>query len=678
MTESQKVLSDIVTFAKYSRHREDLNRRENWTEIVDRVEKMHLDRYGLSALTMRNGSNVFDKVRQKLVMPSMRSLQFAGKAIESNESRIFNCAFTNIDSKEAFREIFFLLLGGTGVGYSVQWRHVSVLPVIFRTGGQIDYEIPDDIEGWARALDAEMNWHFGNGPQPYFIYNKIRPKGATLKTAGGVAPGPEPLQKTLERVREVCLSIPNGGKLFPLHVHDIICHIADSVISGGIRRSACISLFDAEDDSMLQCKSGQVTDKSSGFEMKKFLIDEMQLVDSGMLRCLIEDEWHVGQRFFGDVDIWNEFSYGKRTFVWWEIFPWRARSNNSAVLLRHATDKKVFDKVMQACYESKAGEPGIFWTNDLDWGTNPCAEIALQSKQFCNLTTLNASQFTGNMLHDSELVEAETIIGTLQAGYTDFPDILKDWKAVTKEESLLGCSLTGVAAMPAKTWDYLHILADNAKWDNWETAKKIGINQAARITTIKPEGTSSVVLGTASGVHGYWAKHYLRRVQLNKEEPIYKYLKAVIPNCVEDLREKSDTTAVVALPIEAPDGAIMRSESGIDTLIRIGALNRKWIVPAHISGANTHNVSATVNYRDSEWQTICQWSWDNREVYSAVSFLPYDDTVYQQAPHEEISEKVYKEWLSKVNPIDLREVIENEDITNLEAEQACAGGRCEI
>jgi len=429
---------------------------------------------------------------------------------------------------------------------------------------------------------------------------------------------------------------------------------------------------------MLQCKSGQITENLGGIKIKKLLVEEMELAGSDMIRCFIEDEWHVGQRFFGESDNWKEFNSGKRTFAWWEAFPWRARSNNSAVLLRKATDKKVFDKVMQACYESKAGEPGIFWTNNLDWGTNPCAEIALQSKQFCNLTTLNASRFTGNMQHDSELVEAETLIGTLQAGYTDFPEILKDWKAVTKEESLLGCSLTGVAAMPKATWDYLHILADNAKWDNITTAKKIGINPAARITTIKPEGTSSVVLGTASGVHGYWAKHYLRRVQLNKEEPIYKYLKSVIPDCVEDFMEKPDTTAVVALPISAPEGAIMRSESGIDTLMRIGVLNQKWILPAHRSGANTHNVSATVNYRDSEWETICEWSWENRDVYSAISFLPYDDTVYQQAPHEEISESVYKEWLTKVKPIDLREVVENEDATNLEAEQACSGGGCEI
>jgi ribonucleoside-diphosphate reductase alpha chain len=576
---------------------------------------MHLDKFPKLS---RDIIKAYKQVHDLKVMPSMRSLQFGGEAITKNNVRLFNCAFSHISYPRIFAEALYLLLSGTGFGFSVQDRHISQLPSLRTPKEEGTYVVHDSIEGWAESINQLMQAYFYGGIRPLFDFSGVRQKGSYLVTTGAKAPGPEPLRAMLQRVESI-LKGAVGRKLTDLEVHDIICLIADCVLAGGIRRAALISLFDRNSKAMLTSKHGN----------------------------------------------------------WWEKHPHRARANNSAVLPRGEVGRDEFFYVYDMCIASNAGEPGFFWTNDVDWGTNPCAEIALQSNQFCNLTTTNLTGVKNDKDFENRIYAA-SFLGTLQASYTEFPYLSEKWKSVTESEALIGCSFTGIADATELTAEQLRRASETVLSVNDKYAKKLGINRAARTTAIKPEGTASCVLGSSSGIHARHAEYYLRRVRMNRDDELAKYLTRMCPELVEpDLF--SQTGVVVTIPQESPAGAIIRSkESAIDLFERVKLYYNNWIVPGHRSGVNTHNVSCTINYKPEEVEELRQKLWDDREQYAAVSLLPSDDSVYQQAPFEDCTEEVFRKYDTMVNEIDLAKVLEMEDNTNRAEQLACAGGVCEI
>lgn len=615
MNRSNRMLSEIVAYRTYAKYLAPLNRRETLTETINRNMIMHLDKFPKLS---RDIIKAYKQVHDLKVMPSMRSLQFGGEAITRNNVRLFNCAFSHISYVRVFAEALYLLLSGTGFGYSVQNRHISQLPSLRNPKEEGTYIVHDSIEGWAEALNQLMQAYFYGGIRPQFDFSLVRPKGSYLVTTGAKAPGPEPLRYMLVRV-EAILKAAVGRKLTDLEVHDIICLVADCVLAGGIRRAALISLFDRDSKAMLTCKHGN----------------------------------------------------------WWEKHPHRARANNSAVLPRGEVGRDEFFYVYDMCIASNAGEPGFFWTNDLDWGTNPCAEIALQSNQFCNLTTTNLTGIKSEKDFENRIYAA-AFLGTLQASYTEFPYLSERWKQVTESEALIGCSFTGIADATQLDGASLQSASNRVKEVNERYAKKLGINIAARTTAIKPEGTASCVLGSSSGIHARHDQYYLRRVRMNRDDELAKYLMRVCPELVEtDLF--SQTGVVVTIPQEAPEGAILRhKESAIDLFNRVKLYYNDWILPGHRSGVNTHNVSCTINYRPEEVEELRERLWADRDQYAAVSLLPADDSVYQQSPFESCTKEVFEKYNSMVQEIDLSKVLEMEDNTNRAEQLACAGGTCSI
>jgi ribonucleoside-triphosphate reductase len=615
MNKSNRLLSEVVAYRTYAKYLAPLNRRETLTETINRNMIMHLDKFPKLS---RDIIKAYKQVHDLKVMPSMRSLQFGGEAIMRNNVRLFNCAFSHISYPRVFAEALYLLLSGTGFGYSVQFRHISQLPSLRNPKEEGIYIVHDSIEGWAEALNQLMQAYFYGGIRPQFDFSLVRPKGSYLVTTGAKAPGPEPLRHMLMRVESI-LKAARGRKLTDLEVHDIICLVADCVLAGGIRRAALISLFDRDSKVMLTCKHGN----------------------------------------------------------WWEKHPHRARANNSAVLPRGEVSMEEFFYVYDMCIASNAGEPGFFWTNDLDWGTNPCAEIALQSNQFCNLTTTNLTGIKNDKDFENRIYAA-AFLGTLQASYTDFPYLSERWKQVTETEALIGCSFTGIADATQLTPEQLKKAASQVLEVNSKYARKLGINEAARTTAIKPEGTASCVLGSSSGIHARHDAYYLRRVRMNRDDELAKYLMKVCPELVEvDLF--SQTGVVVTIPQESPEGAVLRNnESALELFDRVKLYYNDWILPGHRSGVNTHNVSCTINYRPEEVETLRERLWADREQYAAVSLLPADNTVYQQAPFESCDEETFNKYDAMVNEIDLSKVLEMEDNTNRAEQLACAGGVCEI
>ena len=549
----------------------------------------------------------------------MRSLQFGGKPIEISPNRIYNCAYLPIDDWRAFAEVMFLLLGGTGVGYSVQKHHVEQLPPIHKPKSkERRYLIGDSIEGWADAVKALLKSYFTGGSSIRFDYSDIRQKGARLITSGGKAPGPEPLKICIEKIRVILDLKQDGEQLSPIEVHDIVCHIADAVLAGGIRRAALISLFSADDDDMISCKFGN----------------------------------------------------------WWELDPQRGRANNSAVLLRSKVSEEFFKSLWKKIELSNAGEPGIYLSNDKDWGTNPCCEIALRPFQFCNLCEVNVSDVVDQ--EDLEArVRAATFIGTLQAGYTDFHYLRPIWQRTTEKDALLGVGMTGIGSGKVTKLD-LKAAAKVSREENERVASILDINKSARTTTIKPAGTSSLTLGCSSGIHAWHNDFYLRRVRVGKNEAIYSYLAINHPELVEDEYFRPHDTAVIGVPQKAPEGSILRSESPLQLLERVKLFNQQWIKPGHRTGMNTHNISATVSIREHEWDAVGNWMWENKEHFNGLSVLNYDGGSYIQAPFEDISEEKYNQLLETLHDVDLSKIIEMDDNTDLSGELACAGGACEI
>lgn len=666
MADSTKVLSDLAVFTKYARFIPEKNRRENWKELCDRNRNMHLKKYPELSEEINEVYKEF--IETKKVLFSMRSAQFAGKPIEISPNRIYNCCFAPIDHYKVFGEIMFLLLGGTGAGYSVQSKHVEQLPEILKPKKTKRYVVSDSIEGWADAVKALMKSYFYGTPRPIFDYSDIRPKGALLVTSGGKAPGPEPLKKCLERLKRLLDKKEDGDKLKPLECHDIVCHIADAVLSGGIRRAALISLFDMNDEDMVGCKS-------------ELDIDEITVQaihgqgDNRMYQCTVVDSYYKNRYEINvPLDIFKKAEQEKK-IMWYFIHPYRARSNNSAVVLRHKIRKNQFKKLWKRIEDSRSGEPGVYFSNNEDWGCNPCVEIGLRPYQFCNLTEVNVSDVESQEDLNAR-VRAAAFLGTLQAGYTDFHYLRDIWKKTTERDALLGVSMTGIASGNVLKLD-LTQAAEIAIYTNKEYAKKIGIKPAARVTCVKPAGTTSLVLGCSSGIHAWYDKYYVRTMRFKKNETIYKYIKRKLPKLVEDDIFDPDG-AVISIPIKAPRGATTRKEKTIEMLERVKKVTQEWVTPGHIKGDNAHNVSATVNVRDNEWEEVGEWMWANRKFYNGLSVLPYDNGIYKQAPFQTITKEKYDELVEYVKEINLDEVRETEDATDLKGEIACAGGICEI
>ena len=656
MDASQKILSDLTVYMKYAKFIPELERRETWEELVTRNMNMHIKKYPHIAGEI---VEVYKYVHDKKVLPSMRSMQFGGKPIEISPNRIYNCAYLPIDHLDAFSETMFLLLGGTGVGYSVQKHHVEKLPEIRKPNPNRTrrFLVGDSIEGWADAIKVLMKSYFGEHlSTPDFDFSDVRPKGAQLVTSGGKAPGPQPLKDCIHKLKGMLDAKEDGEKLSPIEVHDMVCHIADAVLAGGIRRAALISLFSADDNDMIACKSG----------------------------------------------------------AWWETNPQRGRANNSATLVRHKITKDFFMDLWKRVEASGAGEPGIYFTNDKDWGTNPCCEIALRPNQFCNLCEVNVSDIDSQ--EDLNVrVKAAAFIGTLQAGYTNFHYLRDVWKRTTEKDALIGVSMTGIGSGVVLGYD-MKEAAKVVKEENARGAELIGINKSARTTTVKPAGTTSLTLGTSSGIHAWHNDYYIRRIRVGKNEAIYTYLSIYHPELVEDEYFKPKDQAVISLPVKAPEGSILRFESPMNLLERVSKFNTQWVRAGHRDGQNTHNVSVTVSikkeaekvskidengqvlhdsngnairedrrdekgnliYKINEWPMVGKWMWENRESFNGISVLPYDGGSYIQAPFEDCSKEKYEKMMEVLSDIDLTRVVETKDNTNLSGEAACAGGACVV
>lgn len=618
---SNEILSSLTIFTKYAKFIPELQRRETWEDLVQRNKDMHVKKYPHLKKEIRQ---VYDEfVLTKKVLPSMRSLQFGGKPIEHAPNRIFNCAYLPAETVDAFSESMFLLLGGTGVGYSVQRHHVEKLPpIVGPLKKKKRFLIGDSIEGWADAVKVLCEAYFYGKPSPIFDFSDIRPKGAALITSGGKAPGPQPLKDCLHNLTKVFDKVleerGRGEKLRPIEVHDVMCFIADAVLAGGIRRAALISLFSMDDEEMVGAKHGP----------------------------------------------------------WWEENPQRGRANNSAVIIRHKVSREDFDSLWERIVASGSGEPGVYFSNDKDWGTNPCCEIGLRPYQFCNLTELNV----GDVVSQDDLnarARAAAFLGTLQAGYTDFHYLRDEWRDATEKDALIGVGMTGIGSGAVLQFN-LEEAAEIVKEENERVAGLLGINPAARTSTIKPSGTSSLVLGSSSGIHAWHNDYYIRRIRVGKNESIYGYLAANHPELVEDEYFRPNEQAVIEIPQKAPEGSILRHESPLDLLERVGRFNKEWVKSGHRDGQNTHNVSCTISVKDDEWDLVGDWMWKNRNIFNGISVLPYDGGTYIQAPFEDITEERYRMLEGALSSIDLTKVVEEEDNTDLSGELACSSGGCEI
>jgi len=661
-------LEDYIFISRYSRYRAELGRRETPAEAFTRVMDMHrahfADRLDLPVVGMGNRTlrALLDDTEQALqrraILPSMRSLQFGGTAIEANNARMFNCAFTHLNRLEAFREAFFLLLSGTGVGFSVQRHHVAQLPVFPVRAAEnelpvVHHAVPDTLEGWADALHALLRSYL-DGTKVEFNYSAIRARGVPLRTSGGRAPGHLPLKKALTAAERV-LDQVSGRLLRPIEVYDIMMHVAVAVLSGGIRRSATICLFSADDEEMAAAKTGN----------------------------------------------------------WFETNPQRGKSNNSAVLVRSSVKEQDFARLFE--YQKEFGEPGFYFVDDAEYGANPCVEIGLAPAlmvderarvqlmayghddvttgtrlsgwQMCNLTTINGA------LCDSEAdflvgCQAASLLGTLQAAYTDISYLGPVTRVINERESLLGVSICGILERPGVLLDpaVLERGAQVCLETNAAIAAHLGINPAARLTCVKPEGTASLVLGAASGIHPHHARHYFRRVQAARTEPLYQWFKQHNPHMTETSVWDPETTDVITFPVSARDDAILREEVGaVQFLEYVRTVQQHWVCAGRrhdeFNPGLHHNVSNTVTVRDDEWDTVQQFIWENRDYFAGISLLrEAGDKIYAQAPREEVATDTdITKWNAlQYRPVDYTGLLEQSDRTTLADVVACAGGTCEI
>ena len=683
-------LADYIATAKYARHRPDLGRRELFPEAAERVRAMHRkffaarldqplpaprpdapvrreDRERLAAwlagATLGSAlDRAFAAVSARRVLPSMRSLQFGGEAILRHHARLFNCSFSPVDRLEFFREYLFLLLAGTGCGFSVQRHHVDRLPSLPVRGDELDlpvvhHAVSDTIEGWADALHLLLRSHV-EGFKAEFNFSAVRPRGSALRTSGGKAPGHLPLKQALLDI-EAVLTGAGGRRLRPIEVYDICMFAARSVLSGGIRRSATICLFSPDDKEMMDAKTGP----------------------------------------------------------WFEKHPQRSASNNSAVLPRSTTDDTLFRRLFTA--QKEFGEPGFYFADHPDYGCNPCCEIGLHPVvggelddevevarlracgyagsvepgtrlsgwQMCNLSTIN-----GAALHHADDFLAACIdaavIGTLQAAYTDIPYLGPVTRYLNERDALLGVSICGFMDNPEILFnpDVLERGARLTRTVNQIVATSLGIRPAARVTCVKPEGTASLLLGAASGIHPHHARHYFRRVQASRTDPVYKHFRAANPNLTEASVYRPDTDDVITFPVEAPAHAILREEIGaLDFLQFVQLVQKHWVLAGEAESSRSpglhHNVSHTCTVAPDQWEAVADFIWRHREGFTGVALFAHDGAKrYPQAPREavEAEEDVAKWNRLKYQPVDYTQLVEHTDETALKDIAACAGGACEL
>ena len=684
ISHSSNGLQDFIATSRYARYSPEKRRRETWAEAVARVRDMHLAHFSDRSLTdaklaaletgdvtlaelalVENTSGLhgaireaFAAVERREVLPSMRSLQFGGEAILTKHARIYNCAFTYIDRIEAFRETLYLLLCGCGVGFSVQTQHVSKLPPLAPRRDDIapvTFFVPDTIEGWADALHLLMT-NAVEGRTVHFDYSLIRPEGAPLRTSGGRAPGPQPLFHSLTRIETIVRGAA-GRRLRAIEAYDILMWTAKAVLSGGVRRSATICLFSADDAEMIAAKTGN----------------------------------------------------------WFVENPQRTASNNSAVIVRAAATRAQFDALFEA--QKQFGEPGFYFVEDADYGANPCVEIGLHPRlklddptiarlrelgykgelrlgdvltgvQFCNLATISAAA-ADTPAAFFRLCAHAAIIGPLQAGYSDFGHLAPVSRVITEREALLGVSICGILDRPSLLLDpaVLRAGADVVKAVNAIMARALGIAPAARTTCVKPEGTASLLLGTSSGLHPHHAPRYFRRVQANVHDPIYRHFRATNPHMVEpSVYDPNGRTEVIAFPVEGPDFGIYRDDlSAVKHLEYIRLVQENWVQAGRrherYSPGLHHNVSCTVTVRPDEWAAVADFIWQHRLHFTGVALLQEcGDKVYAQAPREALATaQDIERWNALVyQPVDYTALEESEDITELKQTVACAGGACEI
>ena len=615
--------------SRYARWLPEQGRRERWDETVNRYVDFWKDR---GQINDKEALKLFNAIFNLEVMPSMRCMMTAGEALNKDNVAGFNCSYLHIDSPRSFDELMYVLMCGTGVGFSVERNFINKLPVVAETFHKTDSVIvvSDSKIGWASAF-RELIAMLYAGKIPKWDMGKVRESGARLKTFGGRASGPEPLDDLFH----FCVGIfqkAAGRKLTSIECHDVCCKIADIVVVGGVRRSALISLSNLSDPRMAKAKNGN----------------------------------------------------------WWDTEGQRRLANNS-VAYTEKPDFESFLAEMQNMYESKAGERGIFSRvaaqkiaarngrrdPEQDFGTNPCSEIILRSNQFCNLSEIVVRQ-DDDLASLKRKCEVAAIIGTLQATLTDFRYLRNVWKRNTEEEALLGVSMTGImdhyllskgGSPDLEKW--LEQIRDVAVKTNEKWATKLGINQSAAITCVKPSGTVSQLVDSASGIHPRFSEYYIRRVRSDKKDPLAQFMSAAGFPVEQDLM--SQASLVYSFPVKSPEGCT--------TVKQVGAMEQLKLWKAYQNGWCEHKPSITVYYTDDEFLEVAQWIWDNFDLCSGISLLPYSDHVYQQAPYEDIDAEKYEELLEAmpegVNWDDL-EHFEKEDNTTGSQELACVGGACEI
>ena len=606
--------------SRYARYLDDKQRRENWGETVQRFITNMVEPKDVPAEQV---GAIHQAILDLEVMPSMRGLMTAGPAAKRDNTCIYNCSYLPIDDPRAFDEAMFILLCGTGVGFSVERKYTSKLPEVPEELVPSDtvISVEDSKEGWARSLRLMIQCLY-SGEIPKYDTSKVRPAGARLKTFGGRASGPGPLIQLFDFFIDTFKGAV-GRKLHTIECHDLMCMIGQVVVVGGVRRSAMISLSDLHDDRMRAAKAGN----------------------------------------------------------WWETAPHRALANNSAVY-EETPSVGEFMREWLSLYDSHSGERGIFnreasqvqagrngrRVSDIDFGTNPCSEIILRPYQFCNLTEVivRGDDTEASLIRK---VEVATILGTIQSSYTKFPYLRKIWQRNTEEERLLGVSLTGIFDNTRITPEVLQRLKDVAVETNKVWADKLGIPVSTAITCVKPSGTVSQLTDSASGCHPRHAPYYIRRVRGDNKDPLTQFLiDKGIPN--EPCVMNPTTTVVFSYPMAAPAGAITRNDlTALQHLDHWMSLQQNYC---------EHKPSVTISVRDPEWVAVGSYVWDNFSSITGVSFLPHSDHTYKQAPYEDCTKEEYLELLAKMPEINYDEFIEVTDVTEGAQQLACVSGVCEL
>lgn len=620
----------FIYTSRYAKWIESKKRRENWDETVNRLITYYRERVKTlgTDLSQTEDYRLYDAIHNLEVMPSMRALMSAGPALDRCHVPAYNCAYLTVDNPRAFDETMYILMNGTGVGYSVENKYVEKLPKISETFEDTDttIRVGDSKEGWCKALRELLSLLY-SGQTPKWDVQSVRPAGARLKIFGGRASGPAPLED-LFRFSCSLFKGAAGRKLTSIECHDLMCKVADIVVVGGVRRSAMISLFDCTDDRMGTAKSG----------------------------------------------------------AWWEATGYRALANNSAVYENRKPEPGFFMKKWKELYDSKSGEPGFFSRYacqeiasrngrrdpSFEFGTNPCSEIILRPFQFCNLTEIvvRADDDLESLKRKAKIA---SILGTIQSTFTDFKYLRKIWKDNCEEEHLLGVSLTGIMDnLNILTKENLNAIKEVVNQTNLEWSKRLGINRSTATTCVKPSGTVSQLVNSSSGLHTRHSPYYIRTVRGDNKDPLTSFLKDQgVPN--EPAFGKEDSTTVFSFPVRSPEGAKTRhDQTALEALEVWKLIQDEWC---------EHKPSVTISVKEDEWMAVGAWVYHNFDSMSGISFLPYDNGTYRQAPYTECSKEEYEETLKKMPKSiswESLQTFEEEDTTTGSQELACTSGICEI